>query len=141
LAETKEEHKKRGKRSRAAGRKFELDTRRDLESRGYIVCKWCNTVDLINMKLTESKPKFNPFTRMPMMISSGFPDFIAYKQKEKGRYNVLGVESKSGKTGLDKKEKEMATWLLDNNIFSKFYTSRPIKVGRRKQVVYQKFER
>lgn len=137
----KSERSKRGANSRKRGKLFELKTRRDLESRGFVVCKWCNTVDLVNMKLTESKPKFNPFTRMAMMISSGFPDFVAYKLKEKGRYDIFGVESKSGKTGLDKKEKEMATFLLDNNIFSKFYTARPIKVGRHTQIVYQNFER
>lgn len=62
------------------------------------------------------------------------------KMVKKIFYKIIGVESKTnGK--LDKKEKEMATWLLDNNVFPKIYVAYPIKKGRKIQVMYQKFER
>ena len=55
-------------------------------------------------------------------------------------YKNIGVESKiNGK--FDKKEKEMATWLLDNKIFSKIYIAYPIKKGRKTVVAYKRFER
>jgi hypothetical protein len=59
---------------------------------------------------------------------------------KKGLFNVIGVESKKSKY-LDAKEKAMATWYLDNNIFSKIYIAHPIKQGRHTQIVYQNFER
>jgi hypothetical protein len=142
LTETKEEKRKRGKKSRASGKKFENKVREDLESRGYIVCKWTNTVDLVNRKLIAAKAQYNPFFKRIVGEGSGFPDYIAFKKKE-GNYVLFGVESKKieAKTKLDKKEREMATWLLDNNVFPKIYVAVPIKRGRKTQVVYQKFER
>ncbi len=144
--------KELGKKSRQAGMRFEKKVREELEKRGWIVDKWTNNVEFLLEDLAEkgiiggevgklipAKPKFifNPKTRTRQMIgnSSGFPDFIAFRniQKfgyftdfrkegppEKGRivYKVVGVESKmNGK--LDKEEKEKCKWLLNNNIFSK----------------------
>jgi hypothetical protein len=60
--------------------------------------------------------------------------------KMKKLYEVIGVESKKAKY-LDAKEKKMAIWLLDNKIFSKIYIAYPIKDGRKKTIVYQRFER
>ena len=69
-----------GKRSRAAGKLFELKVRHDLESSGWTVCKWTNTVDLENNKLIQAKSKFNPFTRRVMSEGSGMPDFLAFRR-------------------------------------------------------------
>lgn len=140
--ETQEERKKRGKKSRNSGKKFEVKVRTDLENRGYIVCKWTNTVDLVNNKLIAAKAQFNPFFKRIVGEGSGFPDYIAFKKKD-NNYVLFGVESKKveAKNKLDKKEREMATWLLDNDIFPKIYVAMPIKKGRKIQVVYQKFER
>lgn len=136
---TKEQKIKIGKHSRKQGKAFENKVRTDLESRGYVVCKWTNTVDLVNGKLIAAKAQYNPFFKRIVGEGSGFPDYIAFKKKE-GNYILFGVESKTnGK--LDKKEKEMATWLLDNDIFPKIYVASPIQKGRSKQVVYNKFER
>lgn len=142
MTETKEEKQKRGKKSRASGKKFEVKVRSDLESRGYIVCKWTNTVDLVNSKLIAAKAQFNPFFKRIVGEGSGFPDYIAFKKKD-DNYVLFGVESKkvATKSKLDKKEIEMATWLLDNNIFPKIYVAVPIKKGRKTMVAYQKFER
>ena len=144
MLDTKEEIKeirsKRGKKSRASGRKFELDVRHDLESRGWIVCKWTNTVDLENNCLIQAKSKYNPFLHRIISEGAGWPDFVGFKQKEEGDYKVIGVESKKAKY-LDAKEKAMAIWLLNNKIFKKIYIAHPIKEGRKKVIVYQQFER
>jgi len=108
-----------GRKSRAAGKRFELKVRHDLESKDWIVCKWSNNVDLKGKgKLISAKHTFNPFTKA-MSAGTGFPDFIAYRQSEIHSWNtndVIAVESKmTGK--LDKKEKQKVEWLLDNNIF------------------------
>lgn len=133
---TKEEKKKRGKTSRAAGKKFELNVRKDLEARKFIVCKWTNVVDLDNNQLIQAKSKYNPFLKRIISEGAGFPDFIVYKPSSA----PFGVEAKKAKY-LDAKEKKMCAWLLDNNIFSKIYIAYPIKQRRHTQIVYLKFER
>lgn len=40
----KEEKSKLGKRNKAAGARFELKVRKDLEDKGWIVSKWMNQV-------------------------------------------------------------------------------------------------
>jgi hypothetical protein len=70
---------KLGKKSRASGKRFELETRRDLEKKGYTVCKWNNTVDLENNKLVAAKSKYNPFLKRVMSEGSGMPDFIIFR--------------------------------------------------------------
>ena len=69
-----------GKRSRAQGKKFELDVRKDLESKGYIVCKWTNTVDITEDKIISAKSKYNPFTKRVMSEGSGFPDYVIFRR-------------------------------------------------------------
>lgn len=137
----KEDKKKLGKKSRKQGKDFENRVRKDLTDRGYFVCKWTNTVDLVNGKLIAAKAQYNPFFKRIVGEGSGFPDFIAFKKKD-NNYIIFGVESKKieAKNKLDKKEKEMATWLLDNNVFPKIYVAIPIKNGRKTMVAYQKFE-
>ena len=69
----------RGKKSRAAGARFELIVRKNLEEMGWIVDKWTNTVDYEKLKLIPSKRKYNPFKKV-MVIGTGFPDFVAFKK-------------------------------------------------------------
>ena len=101
------ERKKLGKATRAAGKKFELKVRHDLESKGWIVCKWSNQVEFDDKvtggpvvketiektiydasipmrverigKLVGVGHKFNPFTRS-FAVGSGFPDFICTRK-------------------------------------------------------------
>jgi hypothetical protein len=108
--------KKQGKRSRAAGARFELKVRNELESDGWLVDKWTNNVDLEKGKLVKAKRKFNPYLKI-LGIGTGFPDFIAFKRKGK-LYEIIGVEVK-GSGWLDRIEKEKCRWLLNNKIFSK----------------------
>jgi len=122
-----------GKRTRAAGQRFELKVREEFEKDGWFVDKWSNSVEFHNDedvhelpftvgKLVKVKNKFLGPGR-PMMLGAGFPDFIAFRLvmlEDTGisGYEIIGIESKM--TGvLDKKEKEMCQWLLDNKVFSK----------------------
>ena len=149
LLDTKEEIKeirsKRGKKSRADGKLFELKTRKDLESRGWIVCKYGNTVEFDedgNGKIIIAKSKYNPFLKRVINEGSGWPDHLAIRHDKEHPelFNVIGVESKRAKY-LDNSEKRMATFYLDNKIFTKIYIAYPIKQGRHTQIVYQQFER
>ena len=101
-----------GKKSRAAGARFELKVRSDLEKEGWVVDKWTNNVDLEEGKLVKARPKFvfNPklMRRIPIGMSLGFPDFIAFRPKGKN-YEIVGVEVKTGGS-LDKEEKEKCRW-------------------------------
>jgi len=114
--EKREKNSIRGKKSRAAGARFELKVRNELESKGLIIDKWTNNVDLELGKLVKSKRKFNPYSKI-LGIGTGFPDFIGIKRKKTG-YDVIGIEVK-GNGWLDKIEKEKCKWLLDNKIFSR----------------------
>jgi hypothetical protein len=118
-----------GKKSRAAGKAFELKVRKDLEEKGWIVCKWQNNVDLEqgehegdkvkfgNGKLIPAKHTFNPFTKA-MSAGNGFPDFICTKKLTypDGKFvawDIQLVESKmTGK--LDKVEKEKVEWIKEH---------------------------
>ena len=130
-----------GKKNRAAGARFELKVRKDLESKGWIVSKWMNNVEFgewhgvpetrfkrkREIKLIPAKHKFRG-PGIPMAIGTGMPDFIIFKRnsnfseipmkEEPERFNVTGVEVKSNGY-LDKTEKEKCKWLIENNIFSK----------------------
>jgi len=112
---------KKGKKSRASGANFELKVRRDLESKGWIVDKWTNNVNLEKQEIEPAKRKFNPFSKV-MTIGTGFPDFIAFQLLDK-LYKIIGVEVK--KNGiLDKEEKEKCKWYLDKGIFSEIWIVR-----------------
>ena len=108
-----------GKKSRRKGKSFELEIRKDLESKGWIVCRWGNQVE--DGKLISARAKYNPFRKV-MSMSTGFPDFIAYRKFQciecysPCSWEVIGVECKMGKY-LDKIEKEKVLWLLNNEIF------------------------
>ncbi|HEA46704.1 MAG TPA: hypothetical protein ENH99_02890 [Candidatus Pacearchaeota archaeon] len=125
-----------GKKSRAAGARFELKVRNALESEGWIVDKWSNNVDLDEKKLIKARRKYNPFKRV-LGIGTGFPDFIVFRQKGKN-YEIVGIEVKTG-GNLDKVEKEKCRWYLDNKIFSKIKIAKPERAGRRINVQYIDF--
>ena len=149
----KEQKSKLGKSSRNSGRRFELDTRHDLEKRGYITCKWINTVDITEDKIIPAKSKYNPFTKN-VMATGGFPDFVAFKRillkdkegntKSSKHYEVIGVESKKAKY-LDAKERRICKWYLEHETFSKIYVAYPLKDKptdkRKKGIAYYKLDK
>ncbi len=112
----------RGKKSRAAGGRFELKARKDLEKDGWVVSKWQNNVE--DGELIPAKRKFNPFLKI-LGLGTGFPDFIAFKTK-KGLYDVIGVEVKAN-GWLDREEKEKCKFLLEKKIFSRILIAKKSK--------------
>ncbi|KKL46064.1 hypothetical protein LCGC14_2349310, partial [marine sediment metagenome] len=100
----KKNKKTQGKKNRAAGARFELKVRKDLEKKGWVVSKWMNNVkfeyelstgkvlDFDSLmkhgekeigknlkvkdktKLIPAKHKFRG-PGIPMAIGTGFPDF------------------------------------------------------------------
>ncbi len=128
--------KKQGKRNRAAGARFELKVRNDLEFQGWVIDKWTNNVDLEERKLVKAKRKYNPFKKV-MVIGTGFPDFIGFKPSGK-KYDVIGIEVK--KNGwIDKSEKEKCTWYLQKGIFSQIWIAKAIREGRKIGIEYDDF--
>lgn len=137
----KEEKSKLGKRSKARGSAFEREVRLDLEMKGYICSKWMNQVEFDENgvgKLVAAKPKFCGFGR-PMMLSSGFPDFMAYKLDTLNFEGILGVEAKINGY-LDKTEKEKVKWLLDNKVFDKILVAHQEKDGRKNVIEYKEVD-
>lgn len=120
--------KEMGRLSRAAGARFELKVRKDLEDKGWIVDKWTKNVDLEKMEVFQARRKFIPGKGF-MGLGSGFPDFIAFKQivgrKEDDfhAYKVVGVESKMNGT-LEKVEKEKCHFLLEQGVFKDILIAR-----------------
>lgn len=140
-AETKDKNSIRGKKSRAAGARFELKVRAELEKLGWTVSKWMNTVELDKEegigKLVPAKRKFNPYLKV-LGIGTGFPDFVCFRKTEKECYDVIGLEVK-GNGYLDKVEKGMCHWLTENKIFSRILIA---KKGKKKgQIEYVDFEK
>lgn len=133
----KKSNVKRGKSSRAAGARFELKVRKDLEIQGRIVDKWSNNVDLEKGELIMAKRKFNPFSKV-MTIGTGFPDFIAIQHVHDDMYSVIGVEVKMNGI-LSKEEKEKCAWLLENKTFSHIWIARQEKEGNKVIVKYDDF--
>jgi len=126
----------RGKRSRAAGARFELKVRKDLEAQNLIIDKWTNNIDLEKNILVPAKRKFNPYLKV-LGIGTGFPDFIGIKILGKG-YNIIGIEVKAN-GWLDKIEKEKCKWLLKNKIFSKILIAK--KAEKRGKIEYIDFKK
>ncbi len=134
------DYSQQGKRNRASGIKFEAKVRADLESMGWIVDKWTNTVDYDRDgkvgKVVPAKRKYNPFMKV-MVIGTGFPDFICFKNAEKN-FEVIGVEVK--KNGyLDQIEKGMCYWFLENKIFSRILIAKSVQDGKSIKVQYIDF--
>ena len=129
----------RGKKSRAAGTRFEAKVRGDLEELGWIVSRWMNTVNFDKDgkigKLVPAKRKFNPFLKA-LSIGTGFPDLVCFKRNTSGEYEVIGVEVK--KNGyLDKIERSMCYWLIENRIFEKILIA---KTEKRGEITYIDFK-
>ena len=157
---------KQGKVSRAQGKAFEVRTRADLESKGWIVDRWNNQVEfeeatknIVDMgkkdfpmmakgikygKLTPAKAKWNNFTKSMMMGNGGFPDFIAFRKHpgfnvKFNQYEVIGIEAKMNGE-LDREEKEKCKWLLDNGVFSQIFIAEKTKVKNKVVIVYHDFK-
>jgi len=126
----------RGKKSRAAGARFELKVRGNLEKEGWIMDKWSNNVNLEEKKLIKVKNKFLGPGK-PMMLGAGFPDFIAFRLKGKN-YEVIGVEVR-GSGWLDKSEREKCRFLLDKKVFSRLLIAK--KGKKRGEIEYVDFKK
>ncbi len=125
---------KRGGESRAAGSRFELKVRKDLEEKGRIVDKWTNNIDLEKGKLMIAR-KYNPFKKI-FVLGAGFPDFITIKNVHSGLYSVIGVEVKMNGI-LSKIEKEKCRWYLQKGIFSQIWIAK--KGNKRGEIEYIDF--
>ena len=134
----KKSNVKKGKKSKAGGGAFELKVRRDLETKGWIVDKWTNNVDLNLNLIHPAKRKYNPFSKV-MSIGTGFPDFLAFQKVEGKSYNIVGVEVKTSGT-LSLEEKKKCKWYLDNGVFSRIWIAKKKKEGRGVVVEYNDFE-
>ena len=116
-----------GKSNKRKGNQLEAEARAALIDAGYITCRWQNTI--IDNKLVGAKPKWNFFTKSLSYASVGFPDFVVMKAINKlGAYQVIGLESKRNGY-LDREEKAMVKWYLDNNIFPKIIIAKKDKTG------------
>jgi len=129
---------KKGRSSKARGARFELKVRRDLETKGRVVDKWNNNVDLDEGKVVQAKRKYNPYSKV-MVIGTGFPDFIAIKHVQEGLYSVIGVEVKINGI-LSKIEKEKCAFYLQKRIFSQIWIAKAVKKGRKIEIEYNDFE-
>ena len=128
-----------GRKNRAAGARFELKVRSSLENEGWIISKWMNTVDYEKEgkigKLVPAKRKYNPFFKA-LTIGTGFPDFICFRRKENG-YEVIGLEVKT-RGYLDKIERGMCHWLIENRIFSRILIAK--KGKKRGEIEFMDFK-
>ncbi len=149
---------KQGKRNLQRGRRFERKTRKDLESKGWIVSKWQN-----NIEWNEENINRPPEKRTGKCVaakqgrfrktSTGFPDFVAWhknlnlevkKQLEEKKHHCVGTFGVECKTNgyLSQEEKEKCRWYLDNHIFSKILIAYKVKDpndGRKRLVKYKEF--
>ncbi len=137
-------YSKQGKKNRAAGARFEAKVRQHLEEMGWVVGKWMNTIDYSKNKIVPAKRKYNPFKKV-MVLGTGFPDFICFKRVEgtskergEGEFDVIGIEVKMNGY-LDKVEKDMCFWMLENKVFSKILIAKAVKNGRKTEVEYIDF--
>jgi len=124
---------KQGKKSKTKGGKFELDVRKDLEVKGWIVDKWSNNFDLEEGEVIPAKRKFNPFNKV-MTIGTGFPDFVCF-EKRGDLYKVIGVEVKMNGL-LNRVEKDKCLQYLNKGIFSEILVASKKKDGRKVRIEY-----
>jgi len=127
---------KSGKRSKGAGARFELAVRKHWENQGWILDKWTNNIDLEQQQIIAAKRKFNPFRRV-MTIGTGFPDFIAIKKIDEGRYDIIGIEVKMNGL-LSKEEKQKCKVYLDKGIFSQLLIAK--KADKRGEIEHVDFK-
>ena len=145
-----------GKKNRQAGARFELKVRTDLESKGWIVDRWSNNVDLEKVKVTANGIIYNLTSSAVHKLvpaksnrfglrNTGFPDFVCFKCRSSGKvwskipatYELHGVECKSNGY-LDQNEKAKCRWYLDKNIFSNILIAS--KEGKRGKIIYKEFK-
>ena len=139
------EKSNQGRKNRAAGGRFELKVRTDLEKMGWAVSKWMNTVEQEKdggiWKVVPAKRKFlfiHPIKRMlPLGIGTGFPDFVCFKRNSDEKYDVIGVEVK-GNGYLEPNERSMCLWLIDQKIFSRILIA--TKGKKRGEIEYIDFK-
>jgi hypothetical protein len=138
------DYSKQGKRNRAAGVRFEAKVRENLESMGWIVNKWMNNIDYDKNKVVPAKRKYNPYMKA-LVVGTGFPDFMCFRKadyesgEDGDRGEVLGIEVKRNGY-LDKVEKGMCIWLLENKIFSRILIAKAVQDGRKINVEYDDFQ-
>lgn len=137
MEDKKRNYSRQGKLNRAAGSRFELKVRKDLESEGWILDKWTNNVDLEEKKIVPAKRKYNPFLRA-LSIGTGFPDFIGIKIGKKK--DIIGIEVKRNGY-LSKDEKSKCKFYLNKKLFSKILIAKAIKEGRKINIEYINFEK
>jgi len=128
---------KKGRQSKAGGTRFELKVRKDLESKGRVVDKWTNNIDLDKGELVIAKKVFNPFKKIAVP-GAGFPDFISIKHLTEEIYDIEGVEVKMNGI-LSKEEKEKCAWSLKNKVFSRIWIAK--KGKKRGEIEYIDFEK
>ena len=140
------DYKKQGKRNKINGAIFERRVRADLESKGWIVSKWQNNVELpkgISNQLIEARNYAKCVQAKPgrfRMMQTGFPDFIAFElQVELDLFEIIFIECKTNGR-LDKIEKEKAKWYLDNHYCSKLYIASKVKEKNRIKIKYEEFK-
>jgi len=152
---------------RQKGLNFERKVRTDLENKGWNVSKFMNNVDLdfktdiIRVDLSKGNNKDIIGEALSCtdgkmitakggrfrLVSTGFPDFIAFKPincslcqargyKVGSGYDIIGVEVKSNGY-LSKEEKQKCQWYLDNKIFSRIHI---VKKGKKRgEIIYTDF--
>jgi len=129
-----------GKKNRAAGVRFEAKVRENLEGMGWIVNKWMNNIDYEKNKVVPAKRKYNPYKKV-LAIGTGFPDFMCFRKSDYSEEReVIGIEVKRN-SYLDKVEKGMCIWLLENKIFSRILIAKAVQNGRKIDVEYEDFEK
>ena len=103
--------------------------RADLESKGYVIGKFPNNVDLeLNRCIAAKSNRWN-------MRSMGFPDFFYYYPNFFG-VDITFVECKvNGK--LSKIEKEKAEWYLQRRYCSKFFIASKSIVNGKIHITYK----
>jgi hypothetical protein len=148
------DYKKQGKKNLSKGRRFELLVRKDLESKGWIVGRWCNNLDYPKENINKPPEKRGDYKLIPAKqgrfrkTSTGFPDFICYRVCDGGpeyghdfdniyvdsNFYIIFVECKSNGY-LSKEEKSKAKWYLENNYCSEFLiASKGTKKG---EIIYK----
>ena len=134
------DYKKQGKKNRKAGKDFEKKVQADLTKSGWITFRntcdveFMNKNDMIKIQkngkekivyeytngvFKQAKMKFNPFTKRPMSLQSGFPDFLIIKLHtcneciEPCGFEVHFVECKINEK-LINIEKQKIEWIKNN---------------------------
>lgn len=133
--------KLQGKQNLEKGRRFETKTRKELENKEWIVSRWGNNVDLKEKKLIPARQ--GRFRK----TSTGFPDFIAFRELvmksynpywyELIKYDIIGIECRSSGY-LTKEEKAKCKWLLDNRIFNRILIAS--KGKKRGEIEHKEFK-